>query len=122
ALVAELRVAAADTGSPPARRRGAATQLARLAKAGVPGADPAGWWGLAAISDERPLVDPGATGTVTPSTVEGVQRCSLPWLLHRHGGSSARSPEQSVGDLVHEIAQRADEPRAHDGLTRCLDH
>jgi superfamily I DNA/RNA helicase/RecB family exonuclease len=110
ALVAELRVAVADPHAPPDRRRAAAAQLARLAEAGVPGADPDQWWGLRPLSDGRPLVDDGEPVTVTPSTVEGVQRCSLRWLLERHGGAAARTPEQSVGNLVHEAAMAATGP------------
>jgi superfamily I DNA/RNA helicase/RecB family exonuclease len=107
ALVAELRSALIDTSSPEPRRRTAAAQLRRLADAGVPGADPGDWWGLAPLSDTRPLVDDGEPVTVTPSTVEVVQRCSLRWLLERHGGRDAPSPEQGVGNLVHEAAMLA---------------
>ena len=87
-------------------RRGA--QLRRLADAGVPGADPDEWWGLRELSDARPLVDDGEQVVVTPSTVEVVQRCSLRWLLERHGGRDAPSPEQGVGNLVHDAAMLAD--------------
>jgi RecB family exonuclease len=97
----------ADPDSSPARRRAAAAQLARLTQAGVGGADPAQWWGLPALSDERPLADPGQAVTVTPSTMESVQRCSLRWLLERHGGSTAPSPEQGIGNLVHAAAMLA---------------
>ncbi len=107
ALIAELRSALIDDASPVERRRAAAAQLRRLADAGVPGADPADWWGLAPLSDSRPLVDDGDPVTVTPSTVEVVQRCSLRWLLERHGGRDAPSPEQGVGNLVHEAAMLA---------------
>ena len=48
ALVAELRAAVADPATPERRRRAAAAELARLAAAGVPGADPDEWWGLRA--------------------------------------------------------------------------
>jgi superfamily I DNA/RNA helicase/RecB family exonuclease len=110
ALVAELRVAVADPATSPVKRRAAAEQLAHLAAAGVPGADPDDWWGLRPLSDERPLFDDGAPVVVTPSTVEGLQRCSLRWLLERHGGAAERSPEQSVGNLVHEAAMEATGP------------
>ncbi|HWB38276.1 MAG TPA: PD-(D/E)XK nuclease family protein, partial [Rugosimonospora sp.] len=121
ALVAELRRVAADPVMSLARRQAAAGQLARLAGAGVPGAHPDQWWGLAPLSDERPLVDADGVVTVSPSTVESVQRCSLRWLLERHGGSGDRSPEQSVGDLVHEIAQQATDPGAREELLSYLD-
>jgi superfamily I DNA/RNA helicase/RecB family exonuclease len=104
ALVAELRGAVTAPDTPPARRRAAAAQLARLATAGVPGASPDDWWGLPELSDDRPIVDPGEAVTVTPSTVEVVQRCSLRWLLERHGGKRTPSPEQNIGNLVHAAA------------------
>src|SRR5690606_9596815 len=50
ALVAELRTVACDGGAPVALRRAAAGQLARLARAGVPGAAPDEWWGLRSLS------------------------------------------------------------------------
>ncbi|MFB9448597.1 ATP-dependent helicase [Dactylosporangium vinaceum] len=106
-LVAELRVALVDPDVPEARRTAAAALLARLARDGVPGADPESWWGLPALSDERPLVDPGEPVQVTPSTVESVERCSLRWLLERHGGALTPSPEQSIGNLVHAAAMLA---------------
>jgi superfamily I DNA/RNA helicase/RecB family exonuclease len=107
ALVAELRGVVVDATAVPGRRRAAARQLARLAAAGVPGAHPDAWWGLPELSDERPLVDPGQPVTVTPSTVESVQRCSLRWLLERHGGGNRPSPEQGIGNLVHAAAMLA---------------
>ena len=107
ALVAELRAALLDEAAPEDRRTAAARQLRRLADAGVTGADPDEWWGLRPLSDTRPLTEPGDPVTVTPSTVEVVQRCSLRWLLERHGGSDAPSPEQGVGNLVHEAAMQA---------------
>jgi len=111
-LVAELRVALIDPDCPDDRRTEAARVLAKLAAAGVPGADPDDWWGLAPLSDERPLVDPGEPVTVTPSTVDSVERCSLRWLLERHGGSVMPSPEQSIGNLVHAAAMLAGDATA----------
>jgi RecB family exonuclease len=46
---------------------------------------------------------------VTPSTVDSIQRCSLRWLLERHGGATSSSPEQSIGNLVHAAAVLAGE-------------
>jgi superfamily I DNA/RNA helicase/RecB family exonuclease len=112
ALVAELRGAVTAADSSPARRRAAAAQLARLATAGVPGAHPDEWWGLPELSDDRPIVDAGEPVTVTPSTVETVQRCSLRWLLERHGGKGVPSPEQSIGNLVHAAARLASDATA----------
>ncbi|WP_433066258.1 ATP-dependent helicase [Dactylosporangium sp. CS-033363] len=111
-LVAELRVALVDPDAPEPRRRSAAALLAKLAQQEVPGADPDSWWGLPVLSDERPLVDPGEAVQVTPSTVESVERCSLRWLLERHGGALTPSPEQSIGNLVHAAAMLASDASA----------
>jgi superfamily I DNA/RNA helicase/RecB family exonuclease len=111
-LVAELRVALIDPDITEAERGSAAAVLARLAAEGVPGADPDSWWGLPPLSDDRPLVDPGEPVQVTPSTVESVDRCSLRWLLERHGGSLTPSPEQSIGNLVHAAAMLASDATA----------
>ncbi|WP_433223700.1 ATP-dependent helicase [Dactylosporangium sp. CS-047395] len=111
-LVAELRVALVDPDAPEPRRRSAAALLAKLAQREVPGADPDSWWGLPVLSDERPLVDPGEPVQVTPSTVESVERCSLRWLLERHGGALTPSPEQSIGNLVHAAAMLASDASA----------
>src|SRR5205814_2239410 len=64
------------------------------------------------LDEERRLFYVAATRdrrrpVVTPSTVEVVERCSLRWLLERHGGRDAPSPEQNVCNLVHDAATRA---------------
>ena len=106
-LVAELRTVAADPARSPGLRGAAATELARLAAADVPGADPDEWWGLPPISDSRPMIDPDGVVRVSPSTVEGVLRCGLRWLLERHGGSEPATAKQGIGNLVHDAATRA---------------
>jgi len=104
ALVAELRSVVTDEAEPPVRREAAATELARLARAGVPGADPAQWWGLAPLSDDRPLREPDEPVRVSPSRIEAFATCELRWLLESVGGRSAASASQSLGMLVHELA------------------
>ncbi|MEV4625987.1 ATP-dependent DNA helicase [Micromonospora sp. NPDC049523] len=115
ALVAELRTVVIDPASSDQRRQAAATQLARLAVAGVPGAHPDDWWGLRALSDDRPLVDEGEPVKVTPSTMESALRCSLRWLLERHGGAAPASGAQGVGNLVHAAAMLAEDASADRG-------
>lgn len=115
ALVAELRTAITDPAAPASRQRAAATELARLAAAGVPGAHPDDWWGLRALSDDRPLVDDGEAVRVTPSAMESALRCSLRWLLERHGGSGPTSTAQGVGNLVHAAAMLAEDASADRG-------
>ncbi|MET7807713.1 ATP-dependent helicase [Micromonospora chersina] len=109
ALVAELRTAVTDPAAPVTRRRAAAAELARLAAAGVAGAHPDDWWGLRGLSDDRPLVDDGEPVRVTPSAMESALRCSLRWLLERHGGSAPASAAQGVGNLVHAAAMLAED-------------
>ncbi|MFG1676539.1 ATP-dependent helicase [Micromonospora sp. NPDC049282] len=109
ALVAELRTAITDLAAPITRRHAAAGELARLAAAGVPGAHPDDWWGLRGLSDDRPLVDDGEPVRVTPSAMESALRCSLRWLLERHGGSGPASAAQGVGNLVHAAAMLAED-------------
>ncbi len=104
ALVAELRVAVTDPDHPDALRRAAAAHLARLAAAGVPGADPDQWWGVRPLSDERPLVGEGELVRVSPSNVESSLRCGLRWLLERHGGHNPPTAKQTIGNLVHAAA------------------
>jgi len=111
-LVAELRTAVTDPTTPVSRREAAAAQLARLAAAGVAGADPDEWWGLRELSDDRGLVEPGQPVRVSPSTVESAMRCGLRWLLERHGGSDPPSAKQGIGNLVHAAAMLVDEAAA----------
>jgi superfamily I DNA/RNA helicase/RecB family exonuclease len=106
-LVAELRAAACDPGSDDARRAGAAAGLARLAAAGVPGAHPDSWYGLAAVSTEAPLRPDTDPARVSPSVVELVSSCPLRWLLTRHGGDDVRELPAVTGSLVHGLVQAA---------------
>lgn len=112
AVVAELRTVMVSRGAAPGRRRAAAVELARLAAAGVPGAHPDEWWGLRSLSDDRPLVEEGEAVTVTPSSMESALRCSLRWLLERHGGAAPPGPAQGVGNLVHAAAMLAEDATA----------
>jgi RecB family exonuclease len=119
ALVAELRGVVTDPAVASARRDEAARQLGELARAGVPGAHPDDWSGLAGVSDDRPLRGPDDLVHVSPSRVEQFDRCALRWLLETSGGTAGASPSQALGMLVHEIAQSVpDGDRA--GLARRL--
>ncbi len=110
------------TEHPEARiRDGAARRLAALAAADVPGADPAGWWQLAAPSDRRPLRELGASVQVSPSGLDDLQRCPLRWLIRAAGGGRTRADGPArVGDLVHEILAAAHDFSA-DALQERLD-
>ncbi len=105
-LVAELRSVVTDAQAPPGRREQAATELARLAAAGVPGAHPRDWYALGGLSVDRPLVPGQDPVRVSPSSVEAFSSCALRWLLDRRaGGARPAGRAQAIGDLVHGLAQ-----------------
>src|SRR6516162_5680203 len=86
-LVADLRRAAADVTRPLPLREAAARQLARLADAGVRGADPREWYALTELSDTGPIVPAGEHVRLSPSQVESFARCGLRWLLESAAGA-----------------------------------
>jgi superfamily I DNA/RNA helicase/RecB family exonuclease len=100
-LVADLRQALVEGDT------AAADRLAVLAAAGARGADPATWWGLADISDDRPVRDPEQEVAVSPSKVEAFTRCELRWFLEHVGGGDTSGAAQNVGNLVHAVAEGA---------------
>ena len=108
-LVADLRRALTDPQTPPDRRSAAASVLRRLADEGVPGAAPAGWWGLAPLSDDAPLVPEELPVRVRPSAIETFQRCPLRWVLGAVGAEASPDATRTVGTAVHDVAQRVAE-------------
>ena len=85
-------------------RRTAATQLARLAKAGVPGADPAEWYGMTPISTAEPLwSDDDHVVTLTPSSLQTLTDCPLRWLAERHGGAKPPDLRSATGSVLHAL-------------------
>jgi superfamily I DNA/RNA helicase/RecB family exonuclease len=106
-LVADLRQAAVADEPGGRLREAAAQRLAVLAAAGARGADPAGWWGLPELSDDRPVRDPEQEVAVSPSKVESFQRCRLRWFLEHVGGAETSGASQNVGTLVHAVAEGA---------------
>jgi RecB family exonuclease len=107
-LVGELRRAVCAPNGPGddlEQRRRAATQLARLAEAGVPGAAPDDWYGLVPLSTDAPLRTPGEVVPVSPSDVEKILRCPLRWMLERHGGGEVGALSAVTGTLVHALVQ-----------------
>lgn len=83
----------------------AARLLAALAAAGVPEANPDSWYGATPISSSAPLRGPQEMVPVSPSKVEAVSECSLRWVLEAAGGTAAEGAAQTLGNLVHAIAQ-----------------
>jgi superfamily I DNA/RNA helicase/RecB family exonuclease len=109
ALVAELRRAVTDPGTPAARRSTAASVLRRLADDGVPGAAPRDWWGLAPLSDDAPLVPEEDDVRVRPSHIETFQKCPLRWVLGAVGAEASPDTTRTVGTAVHAVAQQVAE-------------
>ena len=115
-LVAELRQTVTDPDADDALRSAAAARLAALAAAGARGADPDSWWGLPALSDERPVRAEDESVAVSPSKVESFRRCELRWFLEHVGGGDTAGAAQSVGTLVHAVAEaRPDAGDEHRG-------
>lgn len=103
-LVAALRRRLAAPERDEAVRRGDAALLAELAQAEAPGADPARWYHQRASSTE-PLLDPQAVVSLSPSALERAHTCPQSWLLERSGGTPGPGPAQSIGTIIHRIAQ-----------------
>jgi superfamily I DNA/RNA helicase/RecB family exonuclease len=105
----------------------AASALARLARAEVPGASPAAWWGLAATTTDEPLVpDPSDPVRVSPSKLEAFERSPLDWFVDRVAGGEPLLAG-AIGTMLHwvlETATAPDEPAllaALEGRWRELD-
>lgn len=96
-----VRAAALSTpGNQPA-----AALLADLSAAGVAEADPSTWYGVAGVSSEVPLWGVQDTVKVSPSKVETVTTCALRWALEAAGGTKPDATHQTLGTLLHSIAQ-----------------
>lgn len=106
-LVGELRAAVCDPAAPSSDRAEAARLLALLAAERVPGAHPDHWYGLAPVSDPRPLRERGEPLTLSPSQVEKYLRCPLRWMLQRGGGDTGGALRLAIGTLVHDLAFEA---------------
>ncbi|AZG48581.1 ATP-dependent helicase [Gordonia insulae] len=110
-LIATLRsavVAGAGSGADEldARTRAAAELLAELADSDIPGASPKDWYGLAGPSTAAALWTPDrGPVTLSPSNVEALTRCSLRWVLERHGGRDGDGTPALTGTLVHTLVQ-----------------
>ncbi|MDO4928927.1 MAG: PD-(D/E)XK nuclease family protein [Corynebacterium sp.] len=108
-LVAELRrVLAMDI--PEQIRQQALRQLARLATAGVPGADPQQWWGK----------QPSSTASVpqsvlSPSTVEEALTCPLRGAL-KNAFPSNSTESILAGNIVHKAAEAITTGLPHDAV------
>ena len=102
-MVGSLRRELAKSATSPSHE--VAMGLARLAAAGVPGADPANWYGRLPVSTSEPLTDTQSEVLrIRPSQLENFLKCPLHWFLETHGGSQG-SFQASLGSLVHEVLE-----------------
>lgn len=90
-----------------AERRHAAGQLVLLADAGVAGADPSQWYGVAEPSSTDPLHDlERGPVRVSPSRLEGFEKCGLDWAIRALGGDT-RSFSSGLGTILHAAMEEA---------------
>ncbi|WP_291314628.1 ATP-dependent DNA helicase [Corynebacterium sp. UBA2622] len=112
-LIAELRGALAAEESDEVTRAQAARQLARLAEAGVPGADPGEWWTVTEPSSSEAL---SVRGRLSPSRIESLLECPMRSVLQRMlgldsslnmvWGSMAHAYLEALGRGVDEVVAR----------------
>lgn len=95
-------VAAADSG---ADTEEWADLLHALAAHGVAEAAPENWTAWQEVTTSTPLLGPDDEARISPSTAEDFTSCALRWFLTRHGGRTASSRAQSLGTLIHAIAE-----------------
>jgi RecB family exonuclease len=95
-----------------------------LVKAGVPGADPAGWRGLIPVSTSEPLRGADDPVTLTPSTLQTLNDCPLRWLAERHGGNNPRELRSTIGSMLHALIAEPDKTESElmAGLERAWAH
>lgn len=104
-LIAELRDAATDPDRPGHERRAAVRNLAKMAQAGVHGAAPEDWWGMAEPSTEAQVLA-GDAVRLSPSKLEGWSTCALRTFLDSNGGVSETTEPMRVGIVIHAIAEQ----------------
>jgi RecB family exonuclease len=108
-LVAELRAVVCSPDAPDSDRNAAAAQLARLAAADVPGADPDDWWGLAQLSTTGPTVPAERRVRVSPSRVESFLECELRALMQTLGVRDDSAVAATLGTVIHDLLATAPE-------------
>lgn len=96
-LIAEFRRVLVDPASTEAQRSQASRQLARLADAGVLGADPEQWWTTTEPSTSEPL---DVSPALSPSRVEKLLACPMQAVLERMSGLD-ESLDMIYGAMAH---------------------
>jgi superfamily I DNA/RNA helicase/RecB family exonuclease len=104
-LVGWLRRELAETAPDRAPEPAVVSALARLAAAGVPGAEPDQWWSRRGTTSDRPLRVDGRPVDVSPSRIQAFEDCALQWLLTTRGGDGPPVGSSVLGTLIHDIAR-----------------
>ena len=97
-FIAQMRTVVGNPQATEAARAQAARQLARLAEAGVPGADPAQWWATQTISEEKPLNN---NPRLSPSRIEALLKCPLNAMLKDTADNTSDTYHLVRGNLAH---------------------
>lgn len=100
AITGRLRRELAQPRRTNAEREAAASALARLAAARVPGADPADWHGLVDPSTSDPVYSENETIPVSPSRLEEFEESPVDWFVDSVSGSQATTA-MGLGTIVH---------------------
>lgn len=110
-LVAQLRrtLVGGDGGDEDGERPAAAAALARLARAGVPGADPDEWYGVMDPSTTAPVTPGDQPVRVSPSGVEAFERSGVDWFVDRVAGSEPMLAG-ALGTVLHWVLETASVP------------
>ena len=115
-LVGDLRRKLAVSTNPN-QQVGLALALAELATAGIAGAHPEDWYGLAALSTDEPLFVLGDSTldengdefhadqvVIYPSQLDDFIKCPLHWFLNHHGAKE-KLFSANLGTLVHSAVE-----------------
>ncbi|AWB81425.1 ATP-dependent DNA helicase [Corynebacterium yudongzhengii] len=97
-LIAELRRTVSDPARREDERRQAARQLARLARAGVPGAHPDSWASVREVSTDEEL---RGSRNLSPSRIEALTNCPLRAVVGRIEDEEDTPLSMSKGTLAH---------------------
>ncbi|MDY0909313.1 ATP-dependent helicase [Microbacterium sp. CFBP9034] len=85
----------------------AAGQLALLADAGVPGADPRHWYGVVPPTSTGPLRDLAKEDVrVSPSRLHTLEECELNWVIGDLGGDPGGTTA-GLGTIIHAALEHA---------------
>ncbi len=106
-LTAVGQRAGSAPGSVAAPAARAAEQLALLTDAGVPGASPREWYGVAGPTSTGPLRDLSREDVrVSPSRLHALEECELNWVIADLGGDPGGTTA-GLGTIIHAALEHA---------------